>query len=158
MPRKKWTTWFKEGCEIVVYINTRHDVEGRWFTCAAPYTGKKIEADSVEHLEVDLIGEMKKPLPADVLKPESIKVGKTYRGKVFREGGFTNNDRTVLWISKDRKVLQYDSGTVGLGRHYPKVSMEQFIRWAKHEVVEDVENKCEKECENGSVARPVAAQ
>lgn len=71
-----------------------------------------------------------------MLNPEDIKVGKTYRAKRFKAGPFGGtNDRLVLWVSRDKTQVQYDSDTVTTGRHYPKVSMEAFIKWAKEAVV-----------------------
>jgi hypothetical protein len=68
------------------------------------------------------------------LKPEDIAYGKWYRGKRFREGFFVNNDRVVVWISPDRKEVQYDSDTVKMGQRRPVISMEKFLKWAKEEV------------------------
>ena len=62
-------------------------------------------------------------------------VGKTYRGKRRRPVGLDRwDDRVVLWISSDGKRVQYDSASVGLGRHYPTVTVERFLAWAKEEV------------------------
>lgn len=72
------------------------------------------------------------------LKAEDIIVGHLYRGKRYRKsaGGF-DNDRVVLHINKplfgDPQV-QYDSYTVPNGRHYPMVSMEKFLKWAKEDI------------------------
>ena len=72
------------------------------------------------------------------LKAEDIIVGHLYRGKRFRKtpsGG--NNDRIVLHIQKwlfGRIDVQYDSHTVRDGKHYPTVSMEEFLKWAKEDI------------------------
>jgi len=63
-----------------------------------------------------------------------LKVGATYRGKRFREFFGHNNDRIILWISKQRDRIQYDSDTVRDGRNYPTVDVEKFLKWAKEEV------------------------
>jgi len=70
------------------------------------------------------------------LKQEDIAVGKWYRAKRFNEGifGNINNDRVVLWISSDRKEVQYDSDTVKMGQRRPVVPMEKFLKWVKEEV------------------------
>lgn len=67
------------------------------------------------------------------LTEKDLKVGKTYRGKRFREILGWNNDRMILWIG-DGKV-QYDSYTVRDSRRYPTVTIQQFLNWAKEEVV-----------------------
>jgi hypothetical protein len=79
-----------------------------------------------------------------MLTEEDIQAGKLYRAKRFRELPFGgDNDRRVLWIGEGWKgktygtLVQYDSHTVRLGRHYPKTTMEAFLKWAKHEVVEE---------------------
>ena len=76
------------------------------------------------------------PLTAD-----AIQVGKSYRSKrpqkVF--GGVDYDDRLVLYVSPDREIVQYDSQTVRIGRHFPKVPMERFLKWASHEVDADGE-------------------
>ena len=72
------------------------------------------------------------------LRPEDIVVGGLYRAKRFKQGPFGgDNDRVVLWKDQLGVELQYDSDTVGLGRSYPKVSVEAFCRWASHRVNED---------------------
>lgn len=73
--------------------------------------------------------ESRKPLTAD-----DIQEGKTYRGKNPRRflGGV--NDRLVLHITAMRTKVQYDSSAVKDGSHYPFVTMEQFLKWASHEV------------------------
>ncbi|MGV6989623.1 hypothetical protein ACWA5Z_12170 [Testudinibacter sp. P80/BLE/0925] len=44
------------------------------------------------------------------------------------------NDRQILYIEKVLGTVQYDSPTVARGRHYPKVSIDKFLRWAKEDV------------------------
>ena len=77
---------------------------------------------------------------------EQLKVGSKYRGKRRRRVFVDKyDDRTILWIGKgwDKKLdcytdlIQYDSITVRDGRHYPKVSAEAFLKWAKEEVKEE---------------------
>lgn len=72
------------------------------------------------------------------LKPEDIQAGRFYRAKKPRrcvDGGF--NDRKVLWISRDRTRVQYDSYTVADGRHYPTVEMEKFWAWVGKEITKE---------------------
>ena len=67
------------------------------------------------------------------LTREDLKLGHTYRAKRFKQSGFgTNNDRVILHIGSDS--VQYDSDTVRTGRHYPSVSFEKFLKWAKEDV------------------------
>jgi hypothetical protein len=46
------------------------------------------------------------------------------------------NDRQVLWVSTFRDQVQYNSPSVKFGRHYPKVTMEKFLKWAARDVTE----------------------
>jgi hypothetical protein len=72
---------------------------------------------------------------------KDVKVGKVYRGKQSRQNIFGNyNDRIILWISPNKDYVQYDSISVKMGHHYPKIKMDQFCKWAKYEVVEGEEN------------------
>ena len=73
-----------------------------------------------------------------------IERGKYYRAKKpvrCLDGGF--NDRVILWVSGDRQKVQYDSPTIGNGRHYPIVPIERFLKWAGKEITkEEYENTC----------------
>lgn len=67
-----------------------------------------------------------------------IEAGKYYRAKKplkCLDGGF--NDRHVLWVSADGTQVQYNSYNVAIGRHYPTVSIEQFLKWAGHEITKE---------------------
>lgn len=66
------------------------------------------------------------------LKAEDIQVGKVYIPKK-RRYALAFEDRLVVWINKDRTMIQYDSDTIRNGRHYPIISMERFLKWAKGE-------------------------
>jgi hypothetical protein len=70
------------------------------------------------------------------LTSADIAVGKLYRGKRPRKNFWTGDydDRVVLYIDRLRTTVQYDSVAIRDGRHYPKVTMERFLKWAKHEV------------------------
>lgn len=67
-----------------------------------------------------------------MLTKEDLKVGSTYRGKRYKECLGFSNDRHILWMS-DTEV-QYNSDTVKIGWHYPKIDIEKFLRWAKEKV------------------------
>ena len=73
------------------------------------------------------------------LKPQELAIGKTYRAKKpARAGGILHtfvNDRQIMWVSADFAHVQYDSPALPLGRHYPRVTMEAFLKWASHEVI-----------------------
>jgi hypothetical protein len=60
-------------------------------------------------------------------------VGHVYSAKRSKRDffGFLN-DRQIKWIGGD--MIQYDSPTVAMGRHYPKITMEKFLKWAKEDV------------------------
>jgi hypothetical protein len=76
------------------------------------------------------------------LTAEQIVVGRTYRAKRPTKNwisGQIDNDRVVIWMDTERSIAQYDGPTVAIGRHYPKVDMEKFLKWASHEVTADGE-------------------
>lgn len=53
-----------------------------------------------------------------------IQVGKWYRAKKR-----DRPDRFIIWISQDRKIIQFDGDEVRIGMHYPKRTMDQFLKW-----------------------------
>lgn len=69
-----------------------------------------------------------------------LRVGATYRAKrprrYFTLRGDYHNDRTILWV--DERNVQYDGPAVADGRRYPVVTREEFLKWASHEVTEDM--------------------
>lgn len=76
------------------------------------------------------------------LTAEQITVGHTYRAKRPTKNwisGAIENDRVVLWIDPERRIVQYDSPTVAIGRRYPKVEMEKFLKWVSHDVTPEQE-------------------
>jgi len=81
---------------------------------------------------------MNKTLPEVTITEKDLKAGAYYRAKKPRkmyDGGF--NDRRILWISADREKVQYDSPTVGNGRHYPTVPTERFLKWVGKEITKE---------------------
>lgn len=77
--------------------------------------------------------------PASKVDVLPLVVGHTYEAKrPARVGVFDPlwNDRQIIWIGLYE--VQYDSPTVGNGRHYPKVSHEQFRRWAACDVTTEM--------------------
>ena len=79
--------------------------------------------------EIGITGRVKR---RKMLTKEDLKVGRIYRGKRFRQFFGGNNDRRIVWMS-DTKV-QYDSDTVKMGRRFPIVDIEVFLRWAKEKI------------------------
>lgn len=63
-------------------------------------------------------------------------VGRTYRGKNVAQSDGLVNDRTIKYIGAD--FVQYDGPAVKNGRHYPKVSHEAFLKWASHDVTDEL--------------------
>lgn len=66
--------------------------------------------------------------------------GRTYRAKrPAAAGDFFKplvNDRTLVYVGWE--VVQYDGPSVGFGRHYPKVSIEAFRKWAARDVTDEL--------------------
>lgn len=65
-----------------------------------------------------------------------LSVGRTYRAKKPGRIGGLINDRTIKWIGSEE--VQYDGPAVGFGRHYPKVSIEAFLKWADRDVTDEL--------------------
>jgi hypothetical protein len=79
-----------------------------------------------------------------MLTDTDIKVGRVFSAKRPQQAGIFDrrlNDRQVLHVSVLDRTLQYDSPTVRTGRHYPRVSFDAFLRWAKA----DVTDQCPKD-------------
>ncbi len=73
------------------------------------------------------------------MSPADLKVGRVYSTKRPAPVGFFEplmNDRQILWMDRLGQQVQYDSPTVGIGRRQPKVTVEQFLRWAKADVTD----------------------
>ncbi|WP_315090329.1 hypothetical protein [Aggregatibacter segnis] len=75
------------------------------------------------------------------LTVEDLKVGHVYSAKRQTTTGFFRyiNDRQILFIGYeliDGGYVQYDSPSVKNGSHYPKVSIEKFLKWAKEDVTD----------------------
>lgn len=73
------------------------------------------------------------------LTKADLKVGHVYSAKRPAAVGFFEplvNDRQILWMDSFGVHVQYDSPTVKFSRKYPKVTVEQFLRWAKADVTD----------------------
>ncbi len=40
-------------------------------------------------------------------------------------------------MNEDKTKVQYDSPTIGNGRHYPTTTMEKFLKWAGKEITKE---------------------
>lgn len=63
-----------------------------------------------------------------------LKVGRTYRAKKPANSYGLVNDRTLLFVGLEQ--VQYDGPAVANGRHYPRASREDFIKWADCDVTD----------------------
>lgn len=62
------------------------------------------------------------------LTADALEVGGWYRAKQYREFLTINNDRQIIW--KGITQVQYNSDSVRNGRHFPRVTIEAFLKWA----------------------------
>ena len=67
---------------------------------------------------------------------DDLEVGKLYRGKRCRKRDGLNDDRIILYMSKEFNTIQYDSYFITNNRRYPETTIEMFLKWAKHEVID----------------------
>lgn len=71
-----------------------------------------------------------------------LRIGRTYRAKKpARTGDALTpliNDRTVVWLSSDKTIVQYDGPAVVPGRHLPRVQADVFTRWAGRDVSDEL--------------------
>lgn len=68
-------------------------------------------------------------------------VGHTYEAKRIKQVGLffpLYNDRQIVYINRATGMVQYDSPTVALGRKLPFVSIEQFLKWAKRDITDEM--------------------
>lgn len=67
---------------------------------------------------------------------DELQVGQCYRAKKPAEVVGLVNDRVITWIGEEK--VQYDSPSVPLGRRLPQVTIEQFLKWASHNVTKEL--------------------
>ena len=70
-----------------------------------------------------------------MLTKEDLIKNHVYSAKRKKYLGFRDtllNDRMIMYLNQFS--VQYDSPTVKDGRHYPTVTIEQFLKWAKDDV------------------------
>ena len=66
-----------------------------------------------------------------------LKVGRCYRAKKPAQCDYgLINDRQIKWINELGTELQYDGPSVKNGRHFPRVSVEKFMKWADRDVTD----------------------
>lgn len=61
--------------------------------------------------------------------------GHVYKAKKPRKVGVFDplwDDRQILWVGLDE--LQYDSPSVKIGKPYPRISIEKFLKWAGEDI------------------------
>lgn len=67
--------------------------------------------------------------------------GHTYSAKrPAKVGAFDPliNDRQIVWISGDGARVQYDSPSVRVGQRRPMISREEFLKWAKADITDQM--------------------
>ncbi len=68
-----------------------------------------------------------------------IQVGRVYRSKKPKAIGIFDplyDDRQILWIGST--TLQYESPTVKIGRKYPTVDIDKFLKWGDRDVTDEL--------------------
>lgn len=72
----------------------------------------------------------------------ALTVGRVYRGKKpaviypgFLQPGLIN-DRVILHLSEE--YVQYDGPAVALGRKFPRVTKQAFLKWAGKDVTDQL--------------------
>lgn len=66
-------------------------------------------------------------------EPLQLVEGGIYRAKKPSQTGFGYvNDRVILRLWE--KTLQYDSPSIGSGRHYSTITIEKFVAWAGEKI------------------------
>jgi hypothetical protein len=71
-----------------------------------------------------------------VVRNIELSVGRTYRAKKPGRIGSLINDRTIKWIGTEE--VQYDGPAVGFGRHFPRVAIAAFLKWAERDVTDEL--------------------
>lgn len=61
--------------------------------------------------------------------------GQIWRAKRPSNSAGLVNDRQILYVNPWSDIVQYDSPSVARGRQYPKVTHEQFRKWAGRELM-----------------------
>ena len=60
--------------------------------------------------------------------------GRTYRAKKPRNARGFYNDRTIIYIG--RSEVQYDSPSISMGRNYPTMDKDKFLKWAGEDITD----------------------
>lgn len=56
-------------------------------------------------------------------------VGRTYSAKHPKPLIFGTDDKTVVWVSPDRKYIEFDHPNLEGGKKYPGMLMKSFLDW-----------------------------
>lgn len=75
-----------------------------------------------------------------MLTKDDLQVGHVYSAKKPQAVGLFDpliNDRQILHMNAFGEI-QYDSPTVRNGRHYPKTTVDKFLRWAKEYITDQM--------------------
>lgn len=67
-----------------------------------------------------------------------IRTGRTYRAKSPGYAKGFVNDRTVVWVDRANRTVQYDGPAITLGRTRPLISLDAFLEWAKHDITQQL--------------------
>jgi len=74
------------------------------------------------------------------LKAEDLKIGRWYRAKkpapARGQLGPVVNDREIIWMGNG--LVQYDGPAVRDGQHFPRVFVENFLKWAHRDVTDEL--------------------
>jgi hypothetical protein len=134
----------REGLlQIVSYVNGFIKFTEKGVALAARVREHKIRGGNFADFETVFTPAMLIETPAPATKTgltaADIIVGHVYEAKrpsmVLFNGGVMN-DRKVVYTSKTQ--VQYDGPTVRDGRHFPTVSMDAFLNWAKRDVTDEM--------------------
>jgi len=73
-----------------------------------------------------------------MVKKEDLKRGRVFCAKRPQKIGIMGylNDRHILHVGEF--TVQYDSPTVRMGRRYPRVEIEKFLKWADKDVTSEM--------------------
>lgn len=71
---------------------------------------------------------------------QHLAINQVWRAKSPRNCGGLVNDRQILHVSHITGQVQYDGPAVAFGRHYPKCTIQAFLRWADREVTDELPN------------------
>jgi hypothetical protein len=130
--------------EIISYVNAFIKFTDKGVALAAHIRQHKIKGGNFATFEnvfspLMLIESSAPAAKTAGLTAADIKIGRFYEAKrpsMVVSGGGLMNDRKVIYVSKTQ--VQYDGPAVQNGRHYPTVSMDAFLNWAKRDITDEM--------------------